>query len=329
MQLIETLRYYFLPLSSNNHRARALHPSALLLYIIFFVILASVLDAVHIVRPDILGYATNINVEELLQKTNQKRTEQGIAPLKLNEKLSESARKKAIDMFNQNYWAHTSPNGTTPWTFILDSGYSYRVAGENLAKNFDNSAAVVEAWMNSPSHKENILKSEYEEIGFAVVDGKLQGEETTLVVQMFGAPQSSQLAQARAESESVPEEEVILPTPTAIRVPEATGLAARGLNQARPEAAAPIIRNRAAQQQPSLSTLEIAGIKSRPLIDLRVLKRALIIAVLLFLSVVTVIDGYFVYAHKKVRIAGRNWAHLIFLISILGIVIFSGAGAII
>ncbi len=95
---------------------------------------------------------------------------------------------KATDMFARNYWAHYGPDGTTPWSFITNSGYEYEYAGENLAKNFMFSDGVVQAWMESPTHRENILRNEYTEIGYAIQNGVLNGEETTLVVQMFGTP---------------------------------------------------------------------------------------------------------------------------------------------
>ena len=90
-------------------------------------------------------------------------------------------------MLEENYWAHFAPSGKTPWDFILGSGYRFTFAGENLAKNFYGSEDVVAAWMASQTHKENILNSKYKDIGIAVVDGVLDGQSTTLVVQMFGS----------------------------------------------------------------------------------------------------------------------------------------------
>src|SRR3989338_7182361 len=120
--------------------------------------------------------------------------------LELNPELSLAAEKKAEDMFARNYWAHNGPNGSTPWDFIKGAGYTYIYAGENLAKDFQNSNDVVQAWMKSPSHRENILRKEYQDIGFAVVNGVLNGEETTLVIQMFGVSSSKSVA-AKPESD--------------------------------------------------------------------------------------------------------------------------------
>lgn len=185
--MFHTLTHWFIPRSSNNHRAKALHLDAMAVYAFAFVIFNLFTRVVSINHPDILGYATNIQVEQLLAETNAKRQAAGLSPLTLNPQLSQAAAGKASDMFGKNYWAHVSPDGKTPWDFIVGAGYKYSVAGENLAKNFQDSSGVVAAWMNSPSHKENLMKPNYKEVGFAVVNGVLQGEETTLVVQMFGS----------------------------------------------------------------------------------------------------------------------------------------------
>ena len=146
---------------------------------------------IHRDFPSVLGYATDIRVDALLASTNAKRISLGLNPLKLNATLSQAAAAKATDMFANDYWAHNSPQGKTPWSFIVNSGYKYTIAGENLAKNFSTSGGVVDAWMASPTHKDNIVKPGYQDIGFAIVNGVLNGEETTLVVQMFGAGEAS------------------------------------------------------------------------------------------------------------------------------------------
>lgn len=138
----------------------------------------------------ILGFATDINTNDLLVQTNTQRQQNGLSALTYNNVLSNAAYQKANDMFDDDYWAHVAPDGKTPWDFIISNGYKYTYAGENLAKDFSKSSSVVSAWMNSPSHRANILNPNYTEVGFAVVNGNLNGEETTLVVQMFGQPES-------------------------------------------------------------------------------------------------------------------------------------------
>jgi len=142
-------------------------------------------------RLEVLGRVSDISVSELLTDTNAAREESSLPDLTINEELSKAAFSKAQDMFANNYWSHTSPSGVTPWKWLGDVGYNYDVAGENLAKNYPTAAATVDAWMASESHRANILNNKYKEIGFAVVDGMLEGRNTTLVVAYYGAPVSS------------------------------------------------------------------------------------------------------------------------------------------
>lgn len=136
--------------------------------------------------PGVLGITSTITSEELIELTNQERKKNGLNELTLNPTLVEAATQKAADMINKNYWAHTSPEGKTPWSFFKGVDYRYLYAGENLARDFTNSPAVVQAWMDSPTHRDNILSSRYQEIGLVVVNDIFQGQETTLVVQLFG-----------------------------------------------------------------------------------------------------------------------------------------------
>ena len=139
-------------------------------------------------RVSVLGQVSNIHTTELLADTNDKRSEQGLSFLQMNDKLSQAAFLKAQNMFEEQYWAHVSPSGIQPWKWLGDVGYNYSFAGENLAKNYPNADATVEAWMNSPGHRKNILSQEYTDVGFAVVDGTINGENTTLVVALYAAP---------------------------------------------------------------------------------------------------------------------------------------------
>lgn len=130
--------------------------------------------------------AGSISPVELTSYVNSARISHELAPLKYNKKLERAAYQKGLDMFAKQYWAHYGPNKESPWQFIAESGYSYVFAGENLAKGYSDSRGVHEAWMASPSHRENILDGNYSEIGIAVLKGTLQGSDTYLVVQMFG-----------------------------------------------------------------------------------------------------------------------------------------------
>ena len=180
--------HLFTPQESNNYKAKTLHVDYLYLYLIGALLLTFTIKNIGPYFNNVLGFATDITIPKLLELTNQMRTQQSLPQLTYNQTLAEAAQKKAADMFAKNYWAHFAPDGTSPWNFILNSGYQYEYAGENLAKNFLFSQGVVDDWMNSPTHRQNLLKREYAEVGFAIVNGVLNGEETTMVVQMFATP---------------------------------------------------------------------------------------------------------------------------------------------
>ncbi len=184
-KLKEFFYHLLIPNEKNNYQGKVLHHDFLTIYLLFALIITFFFKKFD---TNILGFATDISIEKLYQLTNKERIKNNLPTLNYNEKLAHAAYLKAKDMFANNYWSHYAPDGKKPWDFILEAGYDYEYAGENLAKNFLFSQGVISAWMNSPSHKENILKKDYTDVGFAVVNGVLNGEETTLVVQMFGKP---------------------------------------------------------------------------------------------------------------------------------------------
>ena len=121
--------------------------------------------------------------------TNIQRASFGLPSLVGNVKLNAAAAAKVQDMFDNQYFAHVSPSGTEVGDIIEVTGYEYILVGENLALgNFKDDRALVEAWMDSPGHKENILNSSYTEIGVAVAKGTFEGKTTWLAVQEFGLP---------------------------------------------------------------------------------------------------------------------------------------------
>ena len=172
-----------------HHRAKALNLSYLASYLSILVLFGSGLYLIKLKAPQILGQVT-FSSDQIVALTNGKRAQSGLAALSFNGQLSQAASAKAQDMYAADYWAHNSPSGKTPWSFISASGYRYLYAGENLARDFSDASSVVEAWMASPSHRSNILDDHFKEIGVAVASGDLEGREVILVVQMFGTPVS-------------------------------------------------------------------------------------------------------------------------------------------
>jgi len=128
----------------------------------------------------------------VVQWTNTQRAKYGLQPLKENTKLDASAEIKAQNMLKNQYFAHESPTGARVDDLVVSVGYDFIAIGENLALgNFKDDETLVQAWMDSPGHRANILNNKYQEIGVAVVKGLFQGETTRLAVQHFGMPLSS------------------------------------------------------------------------------------------------------------------------------------------
>ena len=182
------LENLFLPHPKTHKKAHLISPQALVVYILLFITLQFGIRGLSLAKPDILGISSNVEVSELITLTNQARQSYGLPALSENSALDQAAAAKAKNMFEENYWAHYSPSGKDPWGFITSAGYKFSYAGENLAKNFQTSSEVVNAWMASPKHRENILNNRYTDIGMAVARGTLNGQDTVLVVQEFGTP---------------------------------------------------------------------------------------------------------------------------------------------
>jgi uncharacterized protein YkwD len=131
---------------------------------------------------------TSVSIEQqIVNLVNQFRQAAGLAPLTVDSKLTEAAQIQANNMASLNTMSHNLPGTATP---TLQSraqfvGYSYSWLGENIAYNYSNATAVMNAWMNSPDHRANILDPNYTQIGVAVAYSAL-GEP--YYTQEFGAP---------------------------------------------------------------------------------------------------------------------------------------------
>lgn len=162
--------------------------------------------------------------------TNREREEAAAAPLRRNATLDAAATLKAKHMAENEYFAHYAPDGTSPWYWFDEAGYVYAHAGENLAIHFTDSAEVVEAWMQSPTHRANIVDAKYVEIGVGTAKGKFDGYDTVYVVQLFGAPAVTPLASAANPAPATPTP-APTPTPTPAPVPVSAPAESVGLNE--------------------------------------------------------------------------------------------------
>lgn len=217
-QIIAKTEKTFFPSKSNDYQPFILRPKNLFVLAVILLVIKILIFSWLVYFPRTTEFAM-VTSSELTTLANKERTAKGLVPLKINDKLVKAAQEKAQDMINNGYFAHTSPVGITPWYWFDRVGYNYVAAGENLAKDFTDSQFLHQAWMNSPSHRANILNKNYQEIGIAVIEGKINGINTVLAVQMFGKAVAKKVAeQPQVEvtpsqmAVSAPKEEVVSPS---------------------------------------------------------------------------------------------------------------------
>ncbi|MCR4279726.1 MAG: CAP domain-containing protein [Candidatus Zambryskibacteria bacterium] len=189
--MINWFKRHFVPHEGNGHRPYFLHKknaTQLIGIVLFFELIFFVLPALNFV-----GFIHSLNLTAVLpgvltSLTNEKRIDQSLPQLSENVILNQAAQLKAQDMASKSYFAHTSPEGRTPWYWLEAVGYTYTYAGENLAVNFVDSEDVTEAWMNSSTHRANIVHGAYTEVGTGVATGMYKGRQTVFVAQVYGRP---------------------------------------------------------------------------------------------------------------------------------------------
>ena len=294
MQFVEKIIHFLIPRESNNHKAKALHSSSLLVLASFLILFQIGLNFLSKLGPSILGYASNISPSEVVRLTNEKRATAGLSALSLNQELSAAAYTKGQDMIARDYWAHIAPDGTEPWKFFKDFGYKYRYAGENLARDFSDASSAVNAWMNSPTHKENMLNPKYKEIGIGVVEGDLAGVDTTIIVQFFGATYADKATQPLAGvTTELPKTQLATTQPTIA---------------------------------PTVAQIVEPQVQSQVLISPFTTTRTLSLIVVAILLLIFIVDAILVSKRRITRVAGRTFAHVAFLGMILSIVLILKAG---
>ena len=162
--------------------------SSLMSIVVLFLIFTYVLTSINISSVKNFRLFADITTQDLVSLVNKERQQKGLRPLMNNSKLDQTSYMKAQDMVRNDYFAHYSPQGVSPWYWFDQAGYYYEYAGENLAIDFVDAKTAVAAWMNSPLHRENILNKDYTETGIAVVKVKtLENKSRNILVQTFGS----------------------------------------------------------------------------------------------------------------------------------------------
>lgn len=216
--MLNWFKKYFIPHAGNDHRPHFLRIKnirnvlLLLLFVELFTFLIPTLTYINnkggmaVVLPAILA-----------DLTNEERQSQKLGTLAVNDTLNKAAEMKASDMATNGYFAHTSPDGKTPWHWLEAAGYDYQYAGENLAINFTDSRDVIDSWIASPTHKANIVKGNYTEMGTGIARGIYEGKETIFVAQVYASPIPKIVEEVKVntvedKTTKLPGEEEIIPT---------------------------------------------------------------------------------------------------------------------
>jgi len=186
-KILEKIVHTVIPHEKNGNVPHILRAEAILV----LVVLAGSLfyfnqNNFEIIKK--LNLTATVYPAVLADLANNDRLNSGASELTWSPTLEKAAKLKAEDMAANGYFAHTSPTGVTPWYWLRQADYNFVYAGENLAIDFTESENVERAWINSPTHKENIMSQNFTEIGIATVDGIYNGRNTTFVVEFFGKP---------------------------------------------------------------------------------------------------------------------------------------------
>lgn len=200
------LKKYVIPHADNDHKPHLFRESGVIGLLIVAVALfgLSTLATEVVKRTDLVAA---IYPAVLVDLTNESRLANNAPALRFNPLLKESAQLKANDMAEKGYFAHVSPDGKTPWYWFGQVGYEFVYAGENLAVDFTQSVDVERAWMNSPTHRANILNQNFTEIGIAAAEGTYKGRSTVFVTQAFGRPAVSSVIASEPNLTPGPEED--------------------------------------------------------------------------------------------------------------------------
>jgi hypothetical protein len=176
------LKHYLIASEDNDYKPWVITPQALGLFCL-------VIWSLRFIVPASFTLAANtIDATDLMTRINEQRTQRFIPALTTNSKLISAASGKANDMIERSYFAHIDPDGKYVWPRIVATGYNpYSTLGENLAIDFTSASEVVNAWMNSPTHRANIVNEKFQDQGLSSLDGQYEANhDTIMIVSLFG-----------------------------------------------------------------------------------------------------------------------------------------------
>jgi len=274
---------YFIPHEGNDHKPHALRVKSVIILLVI-ALFTELTFMAHVSVMTRTGYLAEIISSVLVEQTNEERVTLGIQELSVNPILEQAARLKANDMALKSYFAHTSPEGVSPWAWLEAVGYTFTTAGENLAVNFVDSEDVTEAWMNSPGHRANIVHSDFTEIGIATAKGKYKGDDAIFIVQFFGKPLVQQ-ASAQVAPSTPPTTQTPTPAPETIKEQTETTIVLEEAVTGIPIEEPVITSETNAGSTPDVSPIERAASNPRSTYDLLLLIIGTIVALALAFTI--------------------------------------------
>lgn len=209
------LRENFIPCAENNYQPHVLQKVSVGLMAVLILISFSLANVQSFLWMSSEWLVSTILPAVIVDLTNEERGDESVGTLTRSSALDAAATQKAEHMAKNGYFSHYSPDGVSPWYWFDQANYSFVHAGENLAVYFTDSDDVVDAWMESPGHRANILNGAFTDIGVGTAKGTYNGYDTVYVVQLFGTPAATPLA----TQSIVQEASASAPTETAVPAP--------------------------------------------------------------------------------------------------------------
>ncbi len=305
---------FFIASESNDYRPGALSYKAFLIYgliILLFRLILGVLPA----------HSAAVESQTLMDLINTERSSRNLTVLITNASLLTAANQKSQDMIDRDFFAHIDPDGNYVWPKIMTAGYGqYKILGENLAVDFSTSEGMIKAWLDSPTHRANLLHTDFLEQGLVALYGDFEGRYTNLTTSLFGARVAgTQAPEAPQPAPPPPPPEPFAPEPSPVVKPPPPA----------PHTQPPPVPSKVLNPAPSSTkpalTPAFSGTKTAqntPIFDFTDLGRVVFTLLGLGLLCILAIDSVIILRHETAVIRSHSSSHLfnlmlLILVSIL------------
>ncbi|MDP3740830.1 MAG: CAP domain-containing protein [bacterium] len=199
---------FFIATPENDFRPPILTYKAFLIYGLLILLLRLWLGTLN-------TQGAAVESDRLMELINKERGQRNLGELVINAKLISAAGLKSQDMIDRDYFAHVDPDGNYVWYRIENAGYKpYKILGENLAIDFNTSEGMVKAWIDSPSHRTNLLHEDFRDQGLVATFGDYQSRYTNLTTSLFGT-----IAGVQSQITPTPPAPAPVPTPAPAPTP--------------------------------------------------------------------------------------------------------------